>query len=81
MKTLYKIGLLLVLFAAIYARHFTAEELASLASEGRHSRHIDKLNAKQQVIGVQMQQLSTPVLIAYVSAALNSAFSKFSEKP
>ena len=67
--------------AKIYAQHFTSDELASLASEGRNSRHIEKLNAKQQVIGVQMQQQSTPILTAYVSAALNSAFSKFSQKP
>ncbi|MEO5933987.1 MAG: hypothetical protein ABIQ08_10600 [Duganella sp.] len=66
--------------AEIYARHLSAEELASLASEGRKSRYIDKLNAKRDVIGTEMQRLSQPILIAYVSAALGSASSKSARK-
>jgi len=66
--------------AKIYARHFTAEELASLVTQGRTSPFIGKLMEKQRIIGYEMQQLSTPLLTDYVSAAMNSAFAKFSKK-
>jgi len=66
--------------AKIYARHFTAEELTSLATQGKTSPFIGKLIEKQRVVGSEMQQLSTPLLTDYVGAALNSAFAKFSKK-
>ncbi|MYM37430.1 hypothetical protein GTP38_24180 [Duganella sp. FT94W] len=62
--------------AQVYARHFTVEELRSLASEGRNSRFIGKLASQQGSIGAEMQSLSAPILISYVSAALNSAIDK-----
>jgi hypothetical protein len=66
--------------AKIYARHFTPEELTSLTSEGRNSPYVNKLAAKQGVIGAEMQQLSTPILTAYLGAAMNGAFAKFSKR-
>ncbi|MYN43532.1 hypothetical protein GTP23_00440 [Pseudoduganella sp. FT93W] len=66
--------------ATIYARHFSAEELVSLTAQGSNSPYAPKLAAKQNVIGAEMQQLSTPILTAYVSAAMNSAFAKFSNR-
>ncbi|MYM37742.1 hypothetical protein [Duganella qianjiadongensis] len=66
--------------AKIYARHFTAEELTSLVNQGNASPFIAKLMEKQSIIGREMQQLSTPILTDYVSAAMNSAFAKFSKK-
>ncbi|MBV7535290.1 hypothetical protein KW842_05870 [Duganella sp. sic0402] len=66
--------------AQIYARHFTAEELRSLASEGRNSRFMNKLASKQEVIGAEMEGQSKPILSSYVSAALNSAFQKAPQK-
>lgn len=66
--------------ATIYARHFTPEELASLTSEGRNSPYANNLVAKQEVISAEMQQLSTPILTAYLSAAMNGAFAEFSKR-
>lgn len=66
--------------AKIYARHFTAEELASLVTQGKTSPFVGKLVGKQRIIGSEMQQLSTSLLTDYVSAAMNSAFAKFSKK-
>lgn len=66
--------------ARAYAQNFTSEELKSLASEGKNSRYFRKLSEKQAVVGESMQRMSTPVLAAYVSAALNSAFSRMSAK-
>lgn len=66
--------------AKIYARHFTAEELASLLTQGKTSPFVGKLVEQQRIIGSEMQQLSTPLLTDYVSAAMNSAFAKFSKK-
>lgn len=66
--------------AQIYAQHFTAEELRSLASEGRSSRFVNKLASKQDVIGTEMERQSKPILTSYVTAALNSAFEKVAQK-
>ncbi|UGQ47445.1 hypothetical protein [Massilia endophytica] len=66
--------------AKVYSRHFSPEELASLASEGRSSRYLAKLGSKQAEIGAEVQQVSAPILTEYVSASLNEAFAKFSRK-
>lgn len=66
--------------AKAYAQNFTSEELKSLASEGRNSRYFGKLSEKQAVVGDSMQRMSSPVLTAYVSAALNSALSRMPAK-
>lgn len=63
----------------IYARHFTPAELASLASEGRSSPFANKLAAKQEVIGAEMQQQSTPIVASYVSSAMTGAFARMSD--
>lgn len=66
--------------AKIYAQHFTPQELASLASEGKNSRFFDKLIAKQEVVGTEMEQLSKPILTKYVTASMTGAFDKFSSR-
>lgn len=66
--------------AKAYAQHFTPEELASLASEGRNSRFGRKLGEKQGDVGASMQRMSTPVLMAYVSASLQSALTRSSSR-
>ena len=62
--------------AKAYAQNFTSEELASLSSEGRHSKYVRKLSEKQGAVGESMQRMSTQILTDYVIAALTSAFSK-----
>jgi hypothetical protein len=62
--------------AKAYAQSFTPEELASLTSEGRHSRYLRKFSEKQDAIGENMQHMSAPILKAYVTAAMISAFEK-----
>lgn len=66
--------------AKIYAEHLTPQELASLASEGKNSRFFDKLIAKQEVVGTEMEQLSKPISTKYVTAAMTGAFDKFSSR-
>lgn len=66
--------------AKIYAQHFTPQELTSLASEGKNSRFFNKLIAKQEVVGTEMEQLSKPILTKYVTATMTSAFDKFSSR-
>lgn len=60
--------------AAAYASVFSAEELASLARDGKASPAAAKLAARQQQIGEDMRARSTPVLRAYVTEAMNQAF-------
>jgi hypothetical protein len=66
--------------AKAYAQHFTPEELESLASGGRNSRYVRKLREKQDAVGESMQRVSTPILTAYVTAAMTSAYSKILPK-
>ncbi len=44
--------------AASYAEHFSAEELLSLASEGRNSKYASKLGERQGAVGVDMRSKS-----------------------
>ncbi|MFM9384493.1 hypothetical protein [Pseudomonas sp. UV AK001] len=55
---------------------FTAEELSSLASEGRSSQYAEKVREQQDKIGMAMESSSKPILTEIVSEALNSALSK-----
>lgn len=66
--------------AQVYAQHFTDEELASLTAEGRNSRFSSKLAANMNTIGAEVQRLSQPVLTAYVTEALGTAFERVSPK-
>jgi hypothetical protein len=65
--------------AQAYARHFTAEELASLAAQGRDSKYFRKLAEKQAAIGADMQRMSTPILMTYVTDVLTAALSRMSK--
>lgn len=56
-----------------YEQSFSAQELASLASEGRGSKYADKVMSKQPEIGKAMQASARPVLIELVSEALKVA--------
>lgn len=62
--------------AAAYAKHFTEEELTSLASEGRSSKHAPKVAERQSAVGADARVLSEPVLTDLVKKALANAFAK-----
>ena len=66
--------------AGIYAQHFTPEELSSLAKDGGKSQYARKMVEKQGAIGSEMRRQSTPILIAYVAAAMKSAMARASAK-
>lgn len=62
--------------AQAFEKTFTAEELSSLASEGRSSKYAEKVREQQDKIGMAMESSSKPILTEIVSEALNSALSK-----
>lgn len=62
--------------AAVYARHFSVEELQSLATDGRRSKFAGKVAERQSAIGNDLRETSEPVLTALVKEALVSAVAK-----
>lgn len=62
--------------AQAFEKTFTAEELSSLASEGRSSKYAEKVREQQDKIGMAMESSSKPILTELVSDALNAALSK-----
>jgi len=66
--------------AKAYAKYFSSEELASLATEEGNSRYSAKLLAQQNVVGQEMQSLSRQILITYLSHALSNVFSSLARK-
>ncbi|NWA23992.1 hypothetical protein HX870_17740 [Pseudomonas gingeri] len=62
--------------AAAYEKSFSAEELSSLASEGRTSKYAGKVIQRQSEIGKAMQSSSGPILISLVTEALEACISK-----
>ena len=60
--------------ADAYARHFTREELESLASAGRASPYAGKVMERQALIGPEVQKASEPVLKELVQVALMAVF-------
>jgi hypothetical protein len=66
--------------ADIYTRHFSADELASLAKDGKKSQYAGKMVEQQGAIGGEMRRASTPILIAYVTASMKSALSRAAAK-
>lgn len=63
-----------------YSRHFTSDELASLATEGRRSRYVRKLAEQQGTIGVDVQRMGEPILTTYVTSVLTVAVSKMQSR-
>lgn len=61
--------------AATYAKHFTLEELASLASEGKHSKYTSTLAARRAEVGASMRTTSEVIITELVTAAMKNAFS------
>ena len=58
---------------SIYSKHFSAEELRSLAVKGTSSPHIDKFRSTQAVISTEMRAASSPMLQQLVTEALSNA--------
>jgi hypothetical protein len=60
--------------ASIYAKHFSSEELRSLAAEGQRSPYRSQFAATHAEISVEMQKLSTSLLEQLVTEALTNAY-------
>lgn len=65
--------------ANAYAKYFSVEELASLAAEGRASKHYAKVVERQGAVGTEMQATSESVLSGYIAEALNNSLAKASK--
>jgi hypothetical protein len=65
--------------ANAYAKNFSAEELTSLAKEGRGSKHFAKVMERQNTVGTEMRATSESVLTEYIAEALNNSLSKASK--
>lgn len=59
--------------ASIYSRHFTAEELGSLAAQGTRSPYAEKFRSTQAAIAGEMRDASSPLLQELVTGALSNA--------
>jgi len=59
--------------AAIYARHFSADELRSLASQGTRSPHAARFNTLQNTVAAEMRADAQPLLRLLVAEALTNA--------
>jgi len=59
--------------AAIYARHFSADALRSLASQGTRSPHAARFNALQNTVAAEMRTEAQPLLRQLVAEALTNA--------
>lgn len=60
--------------AAAYARHLSAEELASLNTEGARSPYISKFASLQRAVGEDMRTSSEPMLTEMVAEVLVNVF-------
>ena len=58
--------------ATIYAKHFTADELRSLATQGTRSPHAAKFRSTQAAFAAEMQAVSRPLLQQLVTQALRN---------
>lgn len=61
--------------AATYAKHFTTEELASLAAEGKHSKYTSTLAARRAEVGASMRATSEVIITELVTEAMKNAVS------
>jgi len=66
--------------AKAYANYLTAEELTSLAEQGRNSKYFSKLRSMQPAIGSDMKALSEPILIELVTTALSNVFASLQKQ-
>jgi hypothetical protein len=62
--------------ATAYAKHFSTEELQSLAEDGRSSKFAGKVKERQSAVGNDVRAASEPVLKALVTEAMKNAFEK-----
>ncbi|UNK42532.1 hypothetical protein MNO14_00020 [Luteimonas sp. S4-F44] len=58
--------------AMIYAKHFTPEELRSLATQGTRSPHAAKFRSTRAAVAAEMQAVSRPLLQQLVTQALRN---------
>jgi hypothetical protein len=61
--------------ASAYAKHFSAEELDSLRSEGPKSKYAGKLASMQKAVGADMRAASQPVLSEMLGRVLQNVLS------
>jgi hypothetical protein len=59
--------------ALLYARHFSAAELSSLAAQGTASPYAARFRTVQPTVAAEMQAMSKPLLEALVTEALTRA--------
>jgi hypothetical protein len=57
--------------AIAYAKHFSSDELRSLALEGQASKHLGKLAERQNAVGTDMRAAAQQVLVELVSEVLS----------
>ncbi|ASR43093.1 hypothetical protein BEN78_06560 [Xanthomonas citri pv. mangiferaeindicae] len=62
--------------ATIYAKHFTADELRSLATQGTRSPHAAKFRSTQATVAAEMQEASSPLLQQLVTEALRNVLQR-----
>lgn len=58
--------------AALYARHLSADELRSLARDGKQSEYASRFNKVQPVVAAQMREQSSALLAELVTEALSA---------
>ncbi|WP_156170577.1 hypothetical protein [Luteimonas sp. FCS-9] len=62
--------------ATIYAKHFTADELRSLATQGTRSPHNGKFRSTQATVAAEMREVSSPLLQELVMEALRNVLQR-----
>ena len=62
--------------ATIYAKHFTPDELRSLATQGTGSPDAAKFRSAQATVAADMQAVSSPLLQQLVAEALHNALQR-----
>jgi hypothetical protein len=62
--------------ATIYAKHFTPDELRSLATQGTGSPDAAKFRSTQATVAADMQAVSSPLLQQLVTEALHNALQR-----
>ena len=63
--------------AKAYAMHFSPDELSSLATDGLQSPYSDQVAKRGDDIGIDMQQLSQPLLKEFVARVVADVNAKY----
>lgn len=62
--------------ARAFEKLFSEEELSSLAAQGRASKYASKVRERQNMIGMEMESSSKPILTELVSEALDATLAR-----